>query len=53
MQLTLSLLEDPPRPEAAVWEQLSEEDREAVVAQLAAMILGAALGASGEESDDA
>lgn len=53
MQLSLNLLEAPPRPELAVWEQLSEEERQAVVAQLAGMILGAALGEAGEESDDA
>jgi hypothetical protein len=53
VQLSLNLLEDPPPPELAVWSQLSEEQRQAVVARLAGMILGAAMGETGEESDDA
>jgi hypothetical protein len=53
VQLSLNLLEAPPRPELAVWEQLSEEERQAVVVQLAGLILTAALGAADQESDDA
>jgi len=52
VQLSLNLLEAPPRPELAVWTQLSEEERQAVVAQLAGMVLGAAVGKADEESDD-
>ncbi len=44
MQLSLDLLESPPRPEATVWERLNEEERQAVAVELAGMILGAALG---------
>jgi hypothetical protein len=44
MQLSLNLLEVPPRSETAVWERLSAAQRQAVVAELAGMILGIALG---------
>ena len=49
MQLSLDLLESPPRPEAVVWRQLSEAELQAVVVALAGMILAAALGAAPDQ----
>ena len=49
MQLSLNLLQAPPRPESAVWEHLSEAERQAIVAQLGGMILRAALGQTDTE----
>ena len=43
MQLSLDLLESP--AQTLVWKQLSEAERQAVVGELAGMILAAALAA--------
>ena len=50
MQLSLNLLQAPPCPESAVWEHLSEAERQAIVARLGGMILRAALGQTGTEN---
>lgn len=48
-QLSLDLLESPPRPEAAVWRQLSAAEHQAAVTELAGMILAAALGTAPDQ----
>ena len=52
LQLTLSFLQPPPRPEAVVWTRLTEQQRQAVVAKLAMLIAKAARTTLSEEQGD-
>ena len=53
MQLSLNFLQTPPRPEAAVWERLDDQQRQVVVNRLARLLVKAALtGAHREPGDE-
>ena len=52
MQLSLNLLQSPPRPEAAVWERLDDQRRQVVVDRLARLIVKAALASARRERGD-
>jgi hypothetical protein len=53
VHLSLNFLQTPPRPEAAVWERLDDQQRQIVVHRLARLLVKAALtGARGEPGDE-
>lgn len=49
MQLTLSFLTP---PEAAIWQQLTDEQRQAIIDQLAHLVAKSAIGAARQEARD-
>jgi predicted Fe-S protein YdhL (DUF1289 family) len=52
MQLSLNFLQTPRRPEAAVWERLDDQQRQAIVARLAQLITKVAVANAVREADD-
>ncbi len=52
MQLTLSFLKPPTRPEAEIWRRLTSEQRQAVVDQLAHLIVKTAVATARQEPKD-
>jgi predicted Fe-S protein YdhL (DUF1289 family) len=52
VQLSLNFLQTPPRPEAAVWERLDDQQRQVVVDRLARLLVKAALATAPQESAD-
>ena len=52
MQLSLNLPQTPPRPEAAVWERLDDQQRQVVVHRLARLLVKAALANARREPGD-
>jgi predicted Fe-S protein YdhL (DUF1289 family) len=52
VQLSLNFLQTPPRPEAAVWERLDDQQRQVVVNRLARLLVKAALASARREPGD-
>jgi hypothetical protein len=52
VQLSLNFLQSPPRPEAAVWERLDDQQRQVVVHRLARLLIKAALATARREPGD-
>jgi hypothetical protein len=52
VQLSLNFLQIPPRPEAAVWGCLDDQQRQVVVNRLARLLVKAALASARREAGD-
>lgn len=52
MQLTLSLLTPPTRPEAAMWQQLTDQQRQDVIDQLSMLVANLAAATARQEVKD-
>lgn len=52
MQLMLSFLTPPTRPEAAVWQRLTDQQRQDVVDQLSKLVANLATAATRQETMD-
>jgi hypothetical protein len=52
MQLTLSLLTPPTRPEAAMWQQLTDQQRQDVIDQLSKLVANLATATARQETTD-
>jgi hypothetical protein len=52
VQLSLNFPQTPPRPEAAVWERLDDQQRQVVVHRLARLLIKAALASAHREPGD-
>lgn len=52
MQLTLSILTPPARPEAAMWQRLTDRQRQDVIDQLSKLVANLAAATARQETTD-